>query len=144
MTPETLALRQAELRARNSTHGGRKATRRAVKTAEEARARLMVKEELKKGRLLNRAKRRWRKQYRKLRADKRKWMSTLREDAKALHIANLALHKEMTAAQAELRYARAQHTTVTVDEQRAQDVAKGYRLGLEAAQKKEGQSENRI
>ncbi len=135
MTPETLVLRQAELRARNSTHEGRKATRRAVKSVAEARARLSIRQALKAARLLKRAKRRWRTRYFELKRDKRKWFSVLREDARSLHVAASALHKEMTAAQALLKGARAKHAETTVDERRALDIATGYRLGFEAAQK---------
>src|SRR5579862_1786158 len=131
MKHEDLLEAQAELRARNSSPEGRRRTHVAVRSLKEGQARLTIKQALAQARRLKRDKRRWKKNYVALKRDKRKWMSLLREDARALHTAALALHKEMTEATALLRHARAQHSALTVDAQRAKDIATGYRLGLE-------------
>jgi hypothetical protein len=129
MTPERLATLQAELRDRLSTTEGRKASRCAVKSVKVAQVRVTVKQALMKARQLKRDKHRWKKNYVALKRDKRKWMSLLREDARALHVANLALHKEVTAAQAILKGARAKHGELTLDAKVALAYAKGFAEG---------------
>jgi hypothetical protein len=132
---KTLQEKQDEMRSRLSTPEGSKLSAHAAKGVKEGRARLTIKQALAQARRLKRDKRRWKKSYVALKSDKRKWFSTLREHARSLHIQALQLHKEMMAAEAILRHARTKHAEITVDAQRAQDIAKGYRLGLEAAQK---------
>lgn len=132
---KTLEQKQDEMKVRLSTREGRRRTAVAAKSVREGKSRLTIKQALAQARRLKREKRRWKKRYVALRRDKRKWFSTLREQARTLHIQALQLHKEMIAADAILRHARVRHAEVTVDEQRAQDIAKGYRLGLEAARK---------
>jgi transposase InsO family protein len=132
---KTLEQKQEEMKVRLSTRGGRRRTAVAAKSVKEGKSRLTIKQALAQARRLKRDKRRWKKNYVALKSDKRKWFAALREHARTLHIQALQLHKEMSAAEAILRHARVRHSELTVDAQRAQDIAKGYRLGLEAAQK---------